>query len=444
MFRIIIVLFTSILINLTLFSQENTSYREIDSLSYNALMDNDWEEGRKIAKLAKKEEISFYYLFLRTGILAFDYENYDEAVYNFEQANQMNPKDTLCKEYLYYAYLLGGQVDVAQKFASNQDKSFKEKVNYKHKGFESVQFSSLTLFTNNLDRNREEVALSSGNSYVGSVLNGNVYGYSFGVQNKIGRKLRLINQFTTYSTNIESIESFNFENFNVRRPYQNNQYQYNFVGSYLTDKNFSIGFGYAFFKTNTDYSHTTYDTISYDWITNDISTSYSNNLFNISISKKLKYIQPRIELGYINLYDVKQFQIEGGLTYFPFGNNKMYSQTSFALLSRSGINQQVFTERIGVKLTNKVWIDISGRFGDLFNYQSANGLVVFNSADKVERDLGVFCNFYLKKLDVSLGFSNQLKIGTYYNYNYNYLGEVTAGEYSYSSNNIITAIKWKF
>ena len=95
-----------------------------------------------------------------------------------------------------------------------------------------------------------------------------------------------------------------------------------------------------------------------------------------------------------------------------------------------------------MKITDKIWIDVSGRFGDLFNYQNANGLVVYNSADRVKRDLGVFCNFYLKKLDVSLGYSNQLRSGAYYNYNY--LGEVTTSIYNYNSNNIITAIKWKF
>lgn len=437
-----IILTASLFIHLTLFSQENSSYREIDSLSYKALVDNDWKEGRKIAKLASKEEISFYYLFLRIGVLAFDNENYDEAVYNFEKANQMNPKDTLCQEYLYYSYLLGGQVDVAQRFASLQDKSFHEKVNYQVKVLESIQISSLTLLADNMDVNKGKVILSSGNSYVGSLLNGNVYGYSFGIQNKLGRKIRLINQFTAYSTNSESVESFTFNNFKVSRPYQNKQYQYNLVASYLTDNNIYIGFGYAFFKTNTDYSYTEYDTISYDWVTNDISTAYSNNLFNVSISKKLKYIQPRLELGYVDLYDVKQYQIEGDLTYFPLGNNKFYSQTSFAFLSRDESNQQVFTEKIGVKITDKIWIDVSGRFGDLFNYQNANGLVVYNSADRVKRDLGVFCNFYLKKLDVSLGYSNQLRSGAYYNYNY--LGEVTTSIYNYNSNNIITAIKWKF
>lgn len=423
-------------------SQETSSYREIDSLSYVAFVKNDLSMMKSTQKRADKNEISYYYLSMRSGIVAYNHERYDMAIEAFELAFEMNPNDSVCKEYLYFAYLLGGRVDVAYKFAFNQDVKFKEKVRFEEKNTENIQFSFLSLNTNNIEDNASKKMLQNNNPYADGVYNGNVTGYSIALQNKLGSSLRLINQLSLFRTNSQSVEQFGLNNYNVVRSYQNNQFQYNLTGSYFFKKGIELALGFAYFKTNTDYSYSEFIPTLNRWSTIDVATSYSNNLYDISLTKRFKYIQPKIELSTINLYNQRQNQIEGSVFLFPFGNNKLYSQTAYAFISSTSENLNVFSQKIGFKLTDIVWVDINSRFGDLFNYLNSNGLVVYNSADLVKRDVGLFCNFYFEKLDVSLGYSNQLKQGVFYNYNG--LFEEKSSNYNYTSNNFITSIKWKF
>lgn len=426
------------------FSQENTSYKEVDSLSYVAFMNNNWEEAKSIAKVAYKEGVSFYYLHLRVGILAYNIENYDEAIFHFEVANEMNPEDSTCLEYLYYAYVFGGQLDLAQKLAYNQKKSFQNKIGYTDKRkIESIGFSSLNILTDNIQKGKDIRIINSGDLYGSSVFNGRVQGISLNMSHKVSPSVRLINQVALFSSFSNSREVFNINAHEVNREYVNKQFQYNFVGSYLMNNKLDLAFGLALFKMNADYSTTQLiNSPNVSFLTNDIPLSYSNSLFSFSISKKYRYIKPKLEMGYNNLYNKKQFQVEGEIIVFPFGNNKVYSQTSFVNISREYGFNYVLNQKMGMRLNKYSWLELGTRLGDLTNYQTSNGLIIYNSADKVKQEFSLFFNLFLKKVDVSLGYAIQAKEGIFFSYSNEQ--DYSINRYNYTSNNIITVVKWKF
>lgn len=423
-------------------AQETSSFREIDSLSFLSFEKNDILMVKSTLKLAAKNEISYYYLSLRSGIVAYNHENYDLAVEQFEMAFKMNPNDSTCKEYLYFAYLFGGRQDAAYKLAYQQSEDFQQKVNFELKKTENIQLSFLSLNTANIKENSKKIIIDNDNPYADALYNGNVSGYGFTLQNKLGSSIRLINALTIYQTNSQSIEQFALNNHTVSRPYQNNQFQYNLVGSCFFKNSIELVLGFAYLRTNTDYSYTEFIPSLNAWSTSNIATKYSNNLYDFSLSKRFKYFQPKIELSTINLYDEKQTQLETSFNLYPFGNNKLFTQTGYAFISNTTKNQYVFSQKIGFKLNNLIWIDVNSKFGNLFNYVTSNGLVIYNSADLVKRDIGIFCNFYFEKLDVSLGYSNQLKQGTYSRYSPTFIE--SSSNFNYTSNNFLTSIKWKF
>ena len=92
---------------------ESQTYSEVDSTTYQLYLDKSWDELIHVGKDAVKKDIDYYFLRMRIGIAYYEKNNYKSAQSHFRKALEFNTGDPVASEYLYYAYLFGGQTQQA-------------------------------------------------------------------------------------------------------------------------------------------------------------------------------------------------------------------------------------------------------------------------------------------------------------------------------------------
>ena len=94
----------------------------------------------------------------------------------------------------------------------------------------------------------------------------------------------------------------------------------------------------------------------------------------------------RYRLGamYSNLNNARQFTGSTGLTWYPMGNLDMYlGATLNAHFEDVSTGEVAFIPDLifGYGIASKVWIEISGAYGEMKNYTESNGYIVYNGLD---------------------------------------------------------------
>jgi len=169
---------------------------------------------------------------------------------------------------------------------------------------------------------------------------------------------------------------------------------------------------------------------------------------SLGLYKDIRNFNIGISGSYSNLNQMRQIQQSASLTYFPFGNLNLYEATTITrhldYFEESLIEDRlVINQLIGFKIFNHLWIELEGYFGDLSNFNTDNGSIVFNSPDKTN---GLFGGRFI----IPIGKKNtQLNLSYYYMQNESvfYPDDTTLPHYnniSFSSNLITGGIKWNF
>ena len=455
-----------ILISSFSFSQEGISYASVDSASYSDFVKADFKSIRKLGKKAKNEKIDFFYLRMRLGIVSYDKKKYEYAVIHFEKAYAMNPAELITQEYLYYTYLFSGRVDQAQVLAESLSESFQKSVGLKIKKTESIAIGFQDFSNTNISDNSARKYLDPSFKRGDAVINGKTFGINITLENRLNSRTHIYNKISVFKTNSMGVEQFTSTPgaaATATNPvipatlaslkevnYKNNQFQYNFGISRLTKGNLLLSAGFGFYKTNTSdllvqplitqsgYPINPFGSLTYK----EGKTSYNNISVSFNIGKRLRYISPSLGFSYSNLYNTNQFQGEGGIIYYPFGNTHFYGKTSFAYISNNEVHQSVFTQKIGFKITQNIWLDGLYSLGNHSNYISDIGFSIYNTADPVLSNLNVNLHFYVKKVEFILGYSSQNRQAHFNQYSSSTV--YSTAYYQYTNTNFLTTIKWNF
>ena len=463
MYKLIIIF---VLISSFSFGQEGISYASVDSASYADFMKADYKSIRKIGRNAKIAKIDFFYLRMRLGIVAYDKKKYEYAIKHFEKAFEMNPGDIITQEYLYYTYFFSGRLDQAQVLAESLSESFQKKVGLKTKKLESLAIGFQDFSNTNIEDNASRNFLDPSFKRGDAVLNGKTFGFNITLENRLNARTHLYNKLSIFQTYSMGVEQFTSSpgmaatsttqaipptSASLKEvDYKNKQFQYNFGLSRLTKRNLSLSFGLGFYRTNTSdllvQPSQPQQGIPYNplgsLVYKEGKTVFNNVSLSLNIGKRLRYISPSIGLSFSNLYNTNQFQAEGGIVYYPFGNTHFYGKTSFAYISNNDIDQNVFTQKIGFKITKYVWLDGIYSVGNHSNYISDIGFSIYNTADPVLSNLNVNLHFYVKKTEFIFGYSLQTRQAQFNQFSSSTVYSIA--KYQYTNNNFLTTIKWNF
>lgn len=436
-------------VNISLFAQKVLSAADIDQLSYEEFQQRKFNELKLTVEDAGSNGIDFYYLRLRAGILAYDKKKYEYAIPQFKKALEFFPADTLSKEYLYYAYLFSDRKEMANDFASNQDKDFQQKVGYKKKPFDFIGIDGGAMITNNIPSNRNNSFKSGTNpGKAERILNGNLYFGDVFFQNTIKNRLHIYNSFSVFSTSslyqIEVVTPTK-PNFRAEKEFVNLNYQYNLGLSYVTKKEWLIALGFGYYRVKGN----SFTALEPDVLNNRIpiaqdTTKINSFLGSVTVSKRFKYVKPYLQLSLSNLNALTQIQAGGGLTYYPLGNFNFYGTTSATYLKNGNVIQYIIGQQIGFKITHWWWSEINFNYGNLSNFITNNGVITYNTSDAIKLQTGLDFNFYIKKhFQMGIGYTLQQRERT--TKQFATLGISNGNEISNYFNHLIkTILLWNF
>ena len=440
------------------FSQEEVSYASVDSATYEDFMKSDFKAVRKTKRKANKEKIDFYYLRMRLGILSYGKEKYEYAIMQFEKAYEMNPADTVLQEYLYYAYLFSGRKDEANVLAESLTASFQAKIGgVQKKKIDNFLVGFINFSNTNIEDSKTRNLLDPNFKRGEATYNGNTLGVHLALENHLNTRTILYNKLSLFQTNTMGVQQFSempATQFSAAAPaslkqvnYKNLQYQYNAGLSRLTKKKYQLTVGFGFYKTTVNellampkMGGMGMPPTGLRYENEEIR--FNNFSSSLMLGKRFAYFTPTISFSYSNLYDTRQLQTEGSLTYYPFGNSKIYGVSSFSYNNNDGADQTVFSQKIGFKVTKWLWMDGLYSIGNHSNYLSDVGFTIYNTADPVLSNLNLNVHFYMRKFELTVGASTQLRQGAFNQYST--ATEFKTFNYNYTNTNFLTTFKWNF
>ncbi|GAB4305388.1 MAG: hypothetical protein Kow0068_26580 [Marinilabiliales bacterium] len=388
------------------YSQNKLTYREIDSLSYNYLLNNDWKNLKKISKEAINEKIDYYYLRLRYGIALYNRKSYAGAAKQFENAYKLNSYDTLLQEYLYYSYLLSGQYEKLEYYKDGISKSFKNKLGLKDNNIKSIFFET------DIFINKDYTTLKEMDIYSNYVVNDQMFPvYSsnnmFYLVHKLGDKSTLSHGLTYYySDKIQRIQEI------IGRISQYNSYtsqiQYYIKADFTFNHGLKLNMATHFIGVKSLYEDITLlsqpgTILKRPYFSEGIYKN-TDKIYYLSLSKRSGYYYMQASAASGKLNNILQRQFNFNMIIYPLGNEHFFLGNNLISLFQKQKNQLLFMPVIGLKYKN-LSVSTSYIEGDIENYHENEALIVYNGIDIIKKKYTIMVNCKLsKKLSLDAGY----------------------------------------
>ena len=467
----------------------DTTFRTIDSASYADYTTRDWSKVIEVGKLAKKNEIDYFYLRMRLGIANYNLGYYNNSASNFEKALKFNNADQVAQLYLYDSYLVTGKTSKALKLSAKFNDNTKSLLPDNIKVLEKVYAGGGYLSSNNFNNNsnyqlgRNNDTLNGNKVLIGSKINAylglqvNVsptFSFYFGY-NHLSIEKRVAFQFREVSLRLDSTINFpwGYQNyFSVdtafkqqifdEKIYQNEVY----LNSKLQfEDGWSISaFGNLVIVNSVDFvpelnQNTITDTLWYvnntgpELFTFDYTeTSFikQNKTFvdyvvGLSLEKDINSAIFNIFGSYSSLNELKQYQLGLSSTYFLNKAATFYGTTgliwfSESLQNNNRENRLIFDQKAGAKLAGRLWGEASIVVGNLNNANTDHGLIVYNQADNMKFKGALKLRVFISDhFELNLSYSYVAYEGNFIEFEPSVDNTYT---YEYQSQNLIGGIVW--
>ena len=393
-------------------AQSQLSLSHVDALTQELILKKDWDGLVREGKNALEQGIDYYYLRIRLGIANFEKGNYHQAFSHFEKALETNGEEEYVKEYLYYAYLWSGRTAQAKSVA----RDFSNKMKLETQTDQASVVNGLEAAYNYTGLSDQQVidefSVNVDPSSDGYQLVPRFHHYGFlGLDLNLGARFRLYQGFsliqaTHFYYGQES--GFSFQN----PSYVSDSWQYFASGSYYMGKGFHFTAGGHYLNINFPLQEVQQMGNGQQALVIIQDQKDSDYLVFGSISKNFAYLDLGASVFYGTINNATQIQSDLNLTLYPPGNLNFYTNSVLTFQNQefangSVVNRLIFNQEMGTKVTNFLWLEGYVTFGELENYFTKQGLVVFNRLDKIEQRWGARAIFLPSpKWKITLDYTN--------------------------------------
>ncbi|WP_338356633.1 tetratricopeptide repeat protein [Yeosuana marina] len=377
-----------------LLAQENLSIIEIDKLTYDYFNQKKWNELIDLGKQSLKNNIDFYYLQYRMGIAYYNKRNYRKAIPYFENVVSITPEDAIAKEYLYYSYLFGLQVEDARNVLVslntaehrekisfyNQEKTINGvSLNYKNILFDDYAINN-TVVDNLTQRTRNSLSYYSVNLF-NYAANSSIFDFNLSL-------LSGKNSIYDIAYSPEIIEE------------KMKQYQLYFSWNKHIGKGTNLKFGLTYMNETLDWNElqqTTTGNVNSPNQTLIYNGSFSNFASYFSFSKTMKNVDFTLASSFSRINSNSLIQPSISISYFPLGNASLYAKTdvfyqhNFTYQSNKNI---VLKQSINSTISPNFGLNIFGLYGKIFNFVDDEGMTMYNNLDALNYWYGASANYY--------------------------------------------------
>jgi len=402
---ILILLFTE-----AAYSQVQQTTSSVDTATYELWLKKDWDALIEIGNRALDNGLDFYYLRYRIGIAYYQKKNYHRSAQHFQKAFEMNNDDELLKEYLYYSYLLAGRNYEAYVTEQSFRSRTRQKINLgEDRPFKSIYLSwsgepgAPSSATENVDTSIENEGLQT----VSTGFNL----FQIGAEHRVGKRTWLSHAYTHLQKSYFLFS--NIDGTTLTDPKETvylNQY---FIGTAtLLKPGLDIRFGMHYINL-LNYE----TTVTSAPRRRSVQTVVTNSDFagSAAINRRFSYFETGFSSSVSNLNRATQFQQNAILSLFPFGNLRFYTTSvlhyqSEKTASRSWRNERIFTQKAGLKITNRIWSEAFITVGDQLNLVTNNGRTIFNDTDIITSRYGLRLHTLItNKLNLLLDYNSMEK-----------------------------------
>ena len=392
MYRLIFILSLILLVR----AGNSQDFKTVDKETYKLYLEKDWDELIRAGKAGLKQDIDYYYLRMRIGIAYYEKKNYKASQAHFRKALEFNQGDPVASEYLFYAYLLAGQAMQAGILAKDFSPALVETINPPTgKIVDRMALEYLHNFNDTKDLLSDPgqyfSGLPSGYQLVTlhySNLNAMLH-HVFSPGFTLTHAYTYLNK-TNYYYYSDGLSPFGIDGQKVI------QQQYYISPSFSTKWGLTISPSFHFLKSRFQVPYLLTGgagpgpgggggSIQY-------SDLYSNHYVGgLTLSQFVGSFAIRLGGIYSSMNDARQVTGKAGLTWYPMGNLDLYLGTSLnvhtAITDHTNsagheTNTGLIPEAlIGFGIASRVWIELSGSYGNMRNYTEGNGYIVYNGVD---------------------------------------------------------------
>jgi len=385
-----------VLISIISSGQRSSDFVSLDKSTYDYYLKKDWKNLIVYGKWGLQNGIDYYYLRMRIGVAYYEQESYRQAIAHFRKALEFNTKDVIALEYLYYAYLFSGRDTDARLIADEFPASLKNRLSLTGKP-KTLSLSVSNTYRWNPSYNSSVSSFSLPLEIISDgwqLIEKNLDYFNFRFVHQLSNKITLHHGYGYLSRmrylvilNDLSLNSFSNDRFH--------QYQVFLSGNFSLATNFSVGLSVHYLNLRPKIY---------------IDPSYgggppSNNYYS-SVSPEnnwVGYLSGNLELGlftihggvgYSYLNHLNQFQKDFAFSFYPLGNLNLYStstlshQSNFYQLDLYN-NHFIFSQTLGFRIFDPLWMEINGSLGEISNFYSFDGTVIYNDMNPIKYKAGI-------------------------------------------------------
>jgi hypothetical protein len=186
-----LILFAAISISPAI-GQKSQSFIEVDTATYHAYLDSNWDEIIKLGNQAIDNDIDYYYLRLRLAYAYFMKNKYLMAIPHYKKVLEFSNIDATALEYLFYCYSYTSRENDAEKLVSQFTPSLKSFLKKDNSKFISELSLVSTLGSGADDSLKEEINQTAPSAIEGSQTLLNSYmNFNFSISHRIARSFIL-------------------------------------------------------------------------------------------------------------------------------------------------------------------------------------------------------------------------------------------------------------
>ena len=418
------------------------SFQQIDSLSYQAYCEKNWDEVIRIANQGLRQGMDYYYLRIRLGIALFRQKKFVRSIPHFKKALGLNNHDPVALEFLYYAFINSGRKGEADRIAGKMPATLQKKLGIQSK-YVTLFGERGTMFTPNLDSilsYRPEAAVS--HHYF-------IYKYDYssvGISGKINPALGFTAAWQTmYFSARQQFNVAGFDPFQFNLPFRQNALYLG--GRVFMKRGVSLIAGMQVLTANyrvMEYRETQEDGGSYV----PVDQKYVDMAMNTELHKRLPNLDAGLSIDINRIRSVWRYQGGLHLTWYPLGNLQLYLQGESCLtgLVQTRTTDYPVVTRIlsGFQILPKCWVEGVYTFGTIRYWSENQAYVVYNNLDplKSRADINLLGFNILPHLDLSLRYQWSKRTTSWQLYQDNEPAGTEQLDYSFQS--LIGGIVWKF
>jgi len=305
------------------------NFSEIDSRTYQFYLDKDWYELIRTGKAALKLDIDYYYLRMRIGIAFYEKKNFKSSQSHFRKALDFNDSDPVASEYLYYAYLFGGQTQQAAMLYENFQASLKKKI--PAPDLKTVDRISIEYLYNKTrtDEFVNDPANFDGLPYGFQIITRNYQNLNLRLSHHMHPGISFSHAYTFLGKNNYYYYDDGFDRFGVDGQ-EVRQHQYYLSPSFTTRKGMVISPSFHFLHVG---FQVPYRAVGSPGPGAGNSIAYDNDFVNqmvvgLNLARHTGPIKIRFAGMYSNLNNTNQLTGTAGITWYPMGNLDLYLGTN--------------------------------------------------------------------------------------------------------------------